>query len=158
MKLDTVEVWFKKRPLPKEYLKEFKIGAYIFTSLVTLRGEYYHVELIYNGVAHSSIGGVGCRSIDSRCLNRNDFYVQTVRYVDIDLMFERIKETDGCKYDHKGILLSQFLPLNMHSSKRWYCGERVMYLLGYSGTNWYGVNNILPLLRDREKLIQNILA
>lgn len=46
----------------------------------------------------------------------------------------------GAKYDYLGILLSQFIPMNVHSKTRWFCSELCHALLKHS----YVIHDTIP--------------
>lgn len=151
--LKTVEIWFRKKPNANDYLKKFNFLAFLATKLITTRGNYYHVEFVYNGYAYSSTTKAGVRKIHISQLNKEEYDIFYATRVDVPIAIKRFEYIEGLPYDAKGIFLSQFFPINKHNEKAYFCSEVVAFMLGMSEPNWYGVNILIPVLVDREKYI-----
>lgn len=98
--------------------------------------KYSHVELIVDDIWYST---------SPRTLEIAGRYVtpkeENWEYIEVDIDYAEFialyTRAKGSKYDWLGIFLSQFLPLGIHSRKRWFCSEFVMEALGVEGSNIY---------------------
>ena len=88
------------------------------------KSKYSHVELIIKDEWYSTSPRI--KTIQKRKLTPNNEHWD---YIDIEVnnkfVQDFFKRTEGAKYDWAGIFLSQFLPLNLHSKRRWFCSEWV---------------------------------
>ena len=71
---------------------------------------------------------------------KTDFDLENWDFVSLDVSEDQLQvindfytETQGCKYDWWGMILSQFLPFHIKRRERWYCSEWIAYALRISG-------------------------
>ncbi len=106
------------------------------------KSPYSHAELVLpNGVTWVSIsplltGKVSARSVyqvenlkDWDFLSFELSWREPVRNYQLAQLHGFIAETDGCKYDWKGMILSQMLPYLIKHRDRWYCSEWIGHAL-----------------------------
>jgi len=55
----------------------------------------------------------------------------------------------GKRYDYKGILLSQFLPLKRHGKNKYFCSEFCAEALGFSNPHEYSPQDLYTALQQR---------
>jgi hypothetical protein len=76
-------------------------------------GSYSHVELVIDGMSYTagvSENAIRCKYIDyKKESNIWDVYELDMTDEQIKVMLQFYKDTEGRKYDFKGIVLSQFL-------------------------------------------------
>ena len=70
--------------------------------------------------------------------------------IDIDLIYleEFFFLTKGRKYDWLGIFLSQFMPLKIHSERRYFCSEWVASALRIPNSNEYSPQDLYEYLKE----------
>jgi len=110
------------------------------------KSEYSHVELVINNVWYST--SPRTQKVEARLIapkkNHWDF-------IKVDVDFEAIKKlynrTQNAKYDWTGIFLSQFLPLNIHDRKRWFCSEWCAEALKLEDSNKYSPEDLYKEMR-----------
>lgn len=93
------------------------------------RSKYSHVEIVIGGVGYSSSwrdGGVRAKDINFHSGNWDVFNVAGNE--DYALQYFRARE--GMEYDMLGIALTQFIPLGIHSLKKYFCSELNAGMLG----------------------------
>lgn len=97
------------------------------------KSEYHHVELILNNNWISSDSDTGVVVRELKPLKDNWDYINlpsvTLLPLHYDILNKFIKKVDGNKYDWKGIILSQTIPLSMNNKNKWFCSELVTKLL-----------------------------
>ena len=62
-----------------------------------------------------------------------DFLSLEVNEDQVQIINDFFDETEGCRYDWWGMILSQFLPYRIKRTNRWYCSEWIAYALRISG-------------------------
>ena len=88
------------------------------------KSQYSHVEVVVgNTWISSSPRDGGVRSMQMESHNAEHWDIIDYRGVSASDVFDLFRKTKGSKYDFIGILLSQMLPIGVHSSTRWYCSE-----------------------------------
>ena len=104
---------------------------------------YSHVELIMpDNFTWISISPFLTSTVSAR--TKVDFDLENWDFVDLEVTQEQnnvildfFKETEGCKYDWTGMLLSQFVPFHIKRKGKWYCSEWIAYALRIAGVvNW----------------------
>ena len=160
---DTVEIWFKYKPTPLEYLKKFKLGAFIFTFLTTTRNweddkKPYHVELVYKDIAYSSNSNQGVRKCHVEKLgDRNNWIIEKAYHRDITYAMNYFKSREGSPYDTKGILLSQIIDTNLHNESGYFCSELVMGMLKEEDPHRYGIIDTMNYIKSTNRIIKELL-
>lgn len=96
---------------------------------------YSHVELVFSdGVCFSSSpreGIVRYKKIDvSDALSWTVIDVPICHIYDENRSRRIADKLIGCKYDYKGIVLDQLIPLSIDNGDKWWCSEVVAYVLG----------------------------
>jgi hypothetical protein len=91
-------------------------------------GSYSHVELVIDGMSYTagvSENAIRCKYIDyKKESNIWDVYELDMTDEQIKVMLQFYKDTEGRKYDFKGIVLSQFLWfVNKDDKDRYFCSE-----------------------------------
>lgn len=165
---EDVEIWYKYRPTPKEFLDKLKLLAFIVTSFITMRNwkkrynKPYHVEFVIPSlnVAYSAIGAkdvngkVGVRYISLNDLEKSHYGVITAKSVDISNALKVFKEREGLKYDKVGIFLTQVFNMNRHNPNKDFCSKLVSAMLGTTSPHQHGVMDVLDYVKDRNKTIE----
>jgi hypothetical protein len=105
------------------------------------RSKYSHVELVIEDMWYSTSPRemeVKARRILAKEANWD--YVE----VDVDELSvaSLYAATKGAKYDWTGIVLSQFLPLDIHSRKRFFCSEWCAEALNLADSNKYSPEDL----------------
>ena len=103
--------------------------------------KYSHVELVMEDMWYSTSPrdlAVRAKKIVPREANWD--YVE----VDIDELSvaSLYVATKGAKYDFLGIVLSQGIPLDIHSRKRWFCSEFCAEALKLTDSNRYSPEDL----------------
>ncbi len=83
---------------------------------------YSHVELIYDNYWYSispRLQTVSKRVIVPNSSNWEYIEVQ----IDEEYLLNFYNNTKHCTYDWLGIILTQFIPIGIDSSKKWFCSE-----------------------------------
>ena len=97
------------------------------------KSEYHHVELIINDSWISSDSDTGVVVRELKPLKDNWDYIPlpsvTLLPLHHNILTKYINNVNGNKYDWKGIILSQTIPLSMNSRNKWFCSELVTKLL-----------------------------
>jgi hypothetical protein len=160
---DTVEIWFKYKPTPFEYLKKFKLGAFIFTFLTTTRNwgddkKPYHVEFVHKDMAYSSNGKQGVRKCHVEKLgDKSNWIVIEAYHRDVNYAMNYFKAREGSPYDTKGIILSQILDINLHNKAGYFCSELVMGMLKVDDPHRYGIIDVKNYIEATNKIIKELL-
>ena len=119
----------------KNYLALYKAWNNKFANLadrvigIWTNGPYSHVEYIVFDenkgyyVMCSALGACNC----VRC-EKHEFNPLIYDYIEVEVddpkhIIEFFELIEGSKYDFKGIILSQILPLGMDNPKKWFCSE-----------------------------------
>jgi len=93
----------------------------------TERPDFVHVELVVDGVWHTSSsidGGVRERRISGDSGNW-EFITLNVSVDEVALLKLFFYSQRNCGYDYLGVFLTQLLPLDIQSRERWFCSEIV---------------------------------
>ena len=121
---------FKKQTSTK-FLDKLIAGAIKWRT----KSKYFHIEMIVKNDWISTNPDVGAVYI-TPLHNLNDHY----DYVDVKMHGANVKKMVkfaqsqlGKKYDWKGILLSQTIPLNIEDKDKWFCSEIVAEMLEQGG-------------------------
>jgi len=101
--------------------------------------QYSHVELVMpDNFTWITITPLMSSTVSSRI--KTDFDLENWDFVSLDVSEDQLQvindfytETQGCKYDWWGMILSQFLPFHIKRRERWYCSEWIAYALRISG-------------------------
>jgi len=122
------------------------------------RGPYSHVEIVVKdinsptGFTMHSFTGTGARGYrnEPHTFDKSIYDYKLVKLDSFNKLLEFTKNIQDRKYDYLGIYLSQFIPLGVDSSKRWFCSEYVTHALQIAGTTnvrlWYlKPNRISPV-------------
>lgn len=103
--------------------------------------KYSHVELIIDGIWYST-------SPRDLCVRAKRIVANAEHWDFVDVEIDRLSvealytNTKGAKYDWLGIILSQFLPLDIHSRKRWFCSEWCCEALKIKDSNKYSPGSL----------------
>lgn len=111
------------------------------------KSEYSHVELVHNGVWYSTsprLLKVEKRHIIPQVLHWDYLEVE----VDEKHIDELYLNTAGAKYDWLGIFLSQFLPLNINSNKRYFYSEWCAEALKIKESNKYSPQDLYERIKN----------
>ena len=109
---------------------------------VFTNSKYSHVEIVHNKDWYSSSprdGGVRVKQIQDDG-NSWDFVEINV---DKERLYQKYREYRGRGYDFKGILLSNILPIGLHSKDQATCSEFVADVLGYENPSKYSPQQII---------------
>ncbi len=123
------------------------------------RSIYSHVELIYIpdectmvSLLSSSQRDVGVRykKIPLEYFKKENWtLIDVPKNIDAYFVRQFFLEKYGSKYDFKGILLSQFLPLKRHSKNKYFCSEFCAEALGFSQPHTYSPQGLYTALQQR---------
>ena len=101
--------------------------------------QYSHVELVMpDNFTWITITPLMSSTVSSRI--KTDFDLENLDFVSLDVNEDQLQvindfyaETQGCKYDWWGMILSQFLPFHIKRREKWYCSEWIAYALRIAG-------------------------
>ena len=132
--------------------------------------QYSHVELVMpDNFTWITITPLMSSTVSSRI--KTDFDLENWDFVSLDINEDQLQvindfygETQGCKYDWWGMILSQFLPFHIKRREKWYCSEWIAYALRIAGIiDWKIIKiydqtdlspqrlyNIIQLVKDDE--------
>ena len=132
--------------------------------------QYSHVELVMpDNFTWITITPLMSSTVSSRI--KTDFDLENWDFVSLDINEDQLQvindfygETQGCKYDWWGMILSQFLPFHIKRREKWYCSEWIAYALRIAGIiDWkiikiydqtdispQRIYNIIQLVKDDE--------
>ena len=123
------------------------------------RSIYSHVELVFIPNDGSMVRllsssqrdrGVRYKMIPRKYFKpENWLLIDASTMIDIHALHEFYIQRHGYKYDLKGILLSQFLPLKRHSKQRYFCSEFCAEALGFSNPHEYSPQDLYTALQPR---------
>jgi hypothetical protein len=91
--------------------------------------DYFHVELIINGLWISAMPGKGVyvkEVFENYNIRDWDYYELDAPDLTLEqqiILDKFLEDISGSKYDWAGIILSQFIPLGLNSEKKWFCSE-----------------------------------
>lgn len=108
---------------------------------VFTNSKYSHVEIVCNKDWYSSSprdGGVRVKQIQNDG-NSWDFIEVNI---DKERLYQKHREYKGKGYDFKGILLSNILPIGLHSKDKVTCFEFVAEVLGYAEPSKYSPKDL----------------
>lgn len=111
--------------------------------------KYSHVELIMEGEWYGTSPSLMKvrKTVNTRSSKRWDFVEVEV---DKDKVLKLFKETEGAKYDWKGIFMSQFLPLHQENKKKWFCSEWCAEALGYNDSHEYSPKDLYRKVKGKK--------
>jgi hypothetical protein len=131
----------------------------IFDKLIAwwTRSPYSHCEIVIGNKWYSSSPRDG--RVRKAIIEPNpdswDYIDVPMNTMDEVLVETLFKKYDGAKYDFMGILLSQILPLGMHSKSKWFCSEICAYVLQNvdklpygKEPNWYSPGRLYSRLSE----------
>jgi len=103
------------------------------------KSPYSHAELVMpDNFTWIGISPLLTSTVSAR--KKVDFDLDNWHFVEIEITPEQrnvildfYKETEGCKYDWIGMLLSQFVPFHVKRRGKWYCSEWIAYALRIAG-------------------------
>ena len=103
--------------------------------------EYSHVELVIENMWYST--SPRDLAVRAKKIAPRDGHWDYVE-VDVDELSvaSLYAATKGAKYDFLGIVLSQFMPLDIHSRKRWFCSEFCAEALKLKDSNKYSPEDL----------------
>jgi hypothetical protein len=113
----------------------FKAGNAISDKLIKFwtKSKYSHVEILIEGFSYDANTELGLRKY---AMKSYDLEQWDVISIDVNISkknfgkIERfIKNQIGCKYDWRGIFLSQFVNMGIDSDNKWFCSEFVTKIL-----------------------------
>ena len=93
------------------------------------KSEYYHVEVFFDGFWYG-IGTKGIHKFPVRPLSdKYDYVTLEIETSKKQLELIRTFFNIETKYDWKGIIFSQFLPMGINSVENWFCSEYLAKML-----------------------------
>ena len=97
------------------------------------KSQYHHVEIIVDGnwISSDSDTGVVVRELKPFKDNWDYIKLPPIGICNNHYSFlnNYINNLNGGKYDWKGIIFSQTIPLGLHNKDKWFCSELVTKLL-----------------------------
>ena len=115
---------------------------------VFTKSKYSHVEILCNKDWYSSSprdGGVRVKQI----VNDGNSWDFIEIDIDKERLYQKYREYKGKGYDFKGILLSNILPIGLHSKDKVTCSEFVADVLGYSEPEKYSPQDVFNKIKHK---------
>lgn len=107
--------------------------------------EYSHVELVCCGLWYST-SPRDLRVRRQKLIPKESHW----DYIDVDIdpawVDKLFENTQGAKYDWTGIFLTQFIPLDIHNRKRYFCSEWVADALKFQKPHSYSPEDLYKKL------------
>ena len=107
------------------------------------KSPYSHAEMVLpDGVTWLSISPllsstVAAREKAAHNADNWDFLEIGIDKEQYRVILDFFEETEGCRYDWIGMIMSQLLPFNIKRKNKWYCSEWIAYALRIAGViNW----------------------
>ena len=107
------------------------------------KSPYSHAELVLpDGITWLSISPLLTSTVAARekttfSPGNWDFIELGINKEQYRIILDFFEETEGCRYDWIGMVLSQLMPCKIKHRERWYCSEWIAYALRIANViNW----------------------
>lgn len=109
------------------------------------KSKYSHVELVFDGYWYST--SPRDLKVRKKMMAPKQGHWEIVNVeIDQDYLQQFFFITQGRKYDWLGIFLSQFMPLNIHDDRRYFCSEWVATVLQIPNANRYSPEDLYQFM------------